>query len=219
LQAFVRQSFVSLFRLMIGLLAVSAFAADAPLDTLLKNVENRYNRAKTLQVLFTERYTPPRNATRTESGTLLLRKPGRMRWDYSQPKGKLFVGDGKNLWLYTPADNRVEKMKLQESDDMRAPLAFLLGKLHFDKEFRDIQGKPDGPDMRITAEPKTENLPYSQVEFLVAPDSRIREVKVTGFDHSVLDFTFESEKVDPSLDAKLFQFQMPAGAHLEEAGQ
>lgn len=219
LQAFVRQSFVSLFRLMIGLLAVSAFAADAPLDTLLKNVENRYNRAKTLQVLFTERYTPPRNATRTESGTLLLRKPGRMRWDYSQPKGKLFVGDGKNLWLYTPADNRVEKMKLQESDDMRAPLAFLLGKLHFDKEFRDIQGKPDGPDMRITAEPKTENLPYSQVEFLVAPDSRIREVKVTGFDHSVLDFTFESEKVDPSLDAKLFQFQMPPGAHLEEAGQ
>jgi outer membrane lipoprotein-sorting protein len=73
--------------------------------------------------------------------------------------------------------------------------------------------------MRITAEPKTENLPYSQVEFLVAPDSRIREVKVTGFDHSVLDFTFESEKVDPSLDAKLFQFQMPPGAHLEETGQ
>src|SRR5215471_59763 len=159
---------------MIGLLAVSAFAADAPLDTLLKNVENRYNRAKTRQVLFTERYTPPRNATRTESGTLLLRKPGGMRWDYSQPKGKLFVGDGKNLWLYTPADNRVEKMKLQESDDMRAPLAFLLGKLHFDKEFRNLAAKPEGADTRISAEPKTDNLPYSAVEFVVTPESRIR---------------------------------------------
>ena len=214
-----RQSFVSLSRLTLGLLAVSAFAADAQLDNLLKNVENRYNKAKTLQVLFTERYTPSRDASRTESGTLLLRKPGRMRWDYSQPKGKLFVGDGKYLWLYTPADNRVEKMKLQESEDMRAPLAFLLGKLNFNKEFRNLQAKPEGAGTRITAEPKTENLPYSQVEFVVAPDYSIREVKVTGFDRSILDFVFAEEKVDPSLEAKLFQFQMPPGAHLEEAGQ
>ncbi len=75
---------------------------------------------------------------------LMLRKPGRMRWDYSQPTGKLFVSDGKFLWLYTPAENRVEKMKLQETDDMRAPLAFLLGKLHFDKEFRNLQGTAGG---------------------------------------------------------------------------
>jgi outer membrane lipoprotein carrier protein len=210
---------VSPFRLGIALLAVSAFAADSPLDSLLKNVENRYNRAKTLQVLFMEQYTPPRSATRKESGVLMLRKPGRMRWDYADPKGKLWVSDGKNHWLYTPDDHRVEKMKLQESDDMRAPLAFLLGKLHFDKEFRNLQGKPEGSDTRITAEPKTDNLPYSAVEFVVTPDARIREVKVTGFDHSTLDFAFDQEKVDPPLDSKLFQFQMPPGARLEEAGQ
>lgn len=214
-----RQSVVSLFRLSIGLLAVSAFAADSPLSTLLKKVEGRYNSAKTLQVLFSEQYTPPRSATRTESGTLMLRKPGRMRWDYALPKGKLWVSDGKNHWLYTPADNLVEKMKLQESDDMRAPLAFLLGKLHFDKEFRNLQGKPDGADTRITAEPKSDSLPYSQVEFVVTPESRIREVKVTGFDHSVLAFTFDQEKLDPPLDAKLFQFHMPPGARLEESAQ
>ena len=214
-----RQRFVSVFRLIVGLLAVSAFAADAQLDALLKNVETRYNKAKTLQVLFTEQYTPPRSPSRTESGQLMLRKPGRMRWDYLQPKGKLFVGDGKYLWLYTPSENRVEKMKLQESDDMRAPLAFLLGKLHFDKEFSNLQAKPDGSDTRITAAPKSDTLPYSAVEFVVTPESRIREVKVTGFDKSTLDFTFDQEKVDPPLDSKLFQFQMPPGAHLEESGQ
>jgi outer membrane lipoprotein carrier protein len=74
----------------------------------------------------------------------MLRKPGRMRWDYSQPKGKLFISDGKFMWLYTPAENRAEKMKLQESDDMRAPLAFLLGKLNFQKEFRNLQARPEG---------------------------------------------------------------------------
>ena len=207
-------------RLLTGLLlAVCAYSADASLDTLLKGVEARYNKAKTLQVLFREEYTPPGHGRRTESGILMLRKPGRMRWDYSQPAGKLFVSDGKLLWLYTPSENRVEKMKFQESDDMRAPLAFLLGKLHFDKEFRNLQGKTEGSDMRITAEPKTDNLPYSAVEFLVAPDAHIREVRVTGFDKSVLHFTFDQERVDPKLDDKLFSFQVPKGAELVEAGQ
>jgi outer membrane lipoprotein carrier protein len=210
---------VSLNRLWIGLLAVSAFAAESPLDTLLKGVESRYNRAKTLQVLFKEDYTPAGRPRRTESGLLMLRKPLRMRWDYSQPKGKLFISDGKELWLYTPAENRAEKMPLKMSDDMRAPLAFLLGKLNFQKEFRNIKSTPEGANTRITAEPKSDNLPYSQVEFVVTPEYQIRQVKVVGFDKSVLDFTFDQERVDPSLDAKLFQFTLPPGARLVEGGQ
>jgi outer membrane lipoprotein carrier protein len=210
---------VSLLRLWIGLLAVSAFAADPGLDKLLKGVENRYNKAKTLQVLFNESYTPQGKAPRSESGTLLLRKPGRMRWEYSEPKGKLFVSDGKSLWLYTPADNRAEQMKLQDSEDMHAPLAFLLGQLKFDKDFKNLQARPDGGSTRITAEPKTDNLPYTAVEFLVAPDSQIREVKVTGFDNSILDFHFDAEKVDPALDSKLFLFKAPAGAEVVEGEQ
>ena len=150
----------------------------------------------------------------------MLQKPGRMRWDYSQPKGKLFISDGKFMWLYTPAENRAEKMKFQESDDMRAPLAFLLGKLNFAKEFRNLQARPEGPgaDTRIVAEPKTDNLPYSAVEFVVTAQNRIREVKVTGFDNSILDFTFEEESLDPPLDGKLFQFQAPPGAEVVEGG-
>ncbi len=198
---------------------MSAGAADARLDTLLKSVEARYNRAKTLQVLFHEDYTPQGRPRRSESGLLQLRKPGRMRWDYEQPKGKLFVSDGKYLWLYTPSENRAEKMKVQESEDMRAPLAFLLGKLNFEREFRNLQGRPEGTGMRIQAEPKTDNLPYSAVEFVVTADSRIKEVKVTGFDHSILNFQFDQEKVDPVLDSKLFQFQVPKGVEVVEAGQ
>ncbi len=210
---------MSFFRLVFGLLAVSAFAADSQLTALLQKVEDRYNNARTLQVLFTEQYTPPGSIRRTETGTLQLRKPGRMRWVYTQPEGKLFVSDGKYLWIYTPADNRAEKMKFKESEDMRAPLAFLLGKLHFDKEFRNLQARPEGIDTRITAEPKTDSLPYLSVEFLVTPFSQIREVKVTGFDHSTYEFTFDREKMDPPLDSKLFQFQPPPGAVLEETSQ
>ncbi len=198
------------------LTAFSGFAADTPLNTLLKSVENRYNKTKSLQVLFKEEYTPLGKARRVESGLLMLRKPGKMRWDYSQPKGKLFVSDGKFIWLYTPAENKAEKMKFQESDDMRAPLAFLLGKLDFDKEFRNLQARPEGDGTRILCEPKTDNLPYSAVEFVVAPDSRIREVKVTGFDKSILLFTFDQERMNPPLDNKIFQFQPPPGAEVVE---
>jgi outer membrane lipoprotein carrier protein len=205
---------VSLLRLWIGLFAVSAFAADPSLANLLKNVENRYNKAKTLQVLFNETYTPKGKGPRTESGLLMLRKPGRMRWEYSQPKGKLFVSDGKSLWLYTPDEKRAEQMPLKDSEDMHAPLAFLLGRLKFDKDFQNLQSRADGSSTRVTAQPKTDNLPYTSVEFVVAPDSEIREVKVTGFDDSILDFHFDGEKVDPSLDAKLFEFKAPPGVEV-----
>jgi outer membrane lipoprotein carrier protein len=211
---------VSGFRFSIALVAVSAFAADTPLNTVLKDVEARYNHAKTLQVLFTEQYTPKGGTQRTESGTLLLRKPGRMRWEYLQPKGKLVVTDGAFLYIYTPAENRAQKMKLKDSmaDEMQAPLAFLLGKLNFEKEFKNLQTRPDGSDLRITGEPKDENLPYSAVDFVVTAQNQIRKLKITLPDYT-LEFSFSVEKMDPPLDAKLFAFQLPPGAQWDEAAR
>jgi outer membrane lipoprotein carrier protein len=144
-----------------------------------------------------------------------------MRWDYTSPKGKLFVSDGKWLWLYTPANNQVRRMKLKETDDMRAPLAFLLGKLDFSKEFKEVRARAEGGDgTLIMAVPANANLPYTDVEFLVSPDRQIRRVKVTGYDKSVLEFRFDQEVLNPPLDSAMFKFQAPAGAQVEtEAGQ
>ena len=198
---------------------MSAYGADAQLENLLKGVESRYNRAQSLEVQFSEAYTTPGRPRRTESGKLVLRKPGRMRWDYTSPAGKLFVSDGKYLWLYVPSTNKVEKMKMKESEDMRAPLAFLLGKLHFNKEFRNISARPEAGATVVTAEPKADNLPWSEVEFAVTPDYEIHRVKVTGFDKSILEFTFQAERLNPPLDSHLFQFQVPPGAELVEGAQ
>ncbi len=206
-----------------ALLCVSAFAAPPfdtpPLNSLLKGVEARYNRTKTLQVSFTEQYTPAGGPQRTESGTLFLRKPGRMRCEYALPKGKLCVSDGTYLYVYTPADNRAMKMKLKDSftEDMRAPLAFLLGKLNFDKYFRNLQAHPEGDATRISGEPK--NDIYAGIEFLIGPDDHIRELKITSTDRSVLAFSFSNEKQDPPMSDKLFAFQLPAGAQWDESSQ
>lgn len=198
---------------------MSLVAQTPDLAPLLKALETRYNHAQTLQVAFHEAYTAPGQPRRTESGTLLLRKPGRMRWNYTSPEGKLFVSDGKYLWLYTPTNHQVEKMKMQESDDMRAPLAFLLGKLHFDKEFRNVHSATVAAGTQITADPKTDSLPYTRVEFVVGADNQIRRVKVIGYDQSVIEFEFDQEKLNLPLEAKLFQFRMPPGSALVETAQ
>lgn len=191
-------------------------AANPPLATLFKGIETRYNSAHSLQVFFHEAYSAPSRPQRTESGTLRLRKPGRMRWDYTDPAGKLFLSDGKDIYIYTPSDSKVEKAKMKESEDMRVPLAFLLGKLNFDKDFQDFEQRQEGELTWIVAKPKSDNLPYTKVEFAVTADFQIRRVQVTGYDRSVLDFSFDQEKLNPPLDAKLFRFQMPAGAKLVE---
>ena len=207
--------------LVLALAPLLASGADADLSTVLKGVESRYNRAKTLQVFFHERYTGQGRPRQSESGQLTLRKPGKMRWDYTVPEGKLFVSDGKQVYLYNPGLNRVERMPLKESEDMRAPLAFLLGKLDFNKEFRDFVLKTEGADFVITASAKSDKLPYEKIEMLVTGSWEIRRLVISGQDSSVLVFEFDQEKLNPRVDDSRFKFKMPAGATLAsgETGQ
>jgi outer membrane lipoprotein carrier protein len=100
---------------------------------------------------------------------------------------------------------------------MRAPLAFQLGKLNFDREFRNLQSHPEGAANRISGQPKNEI--YNSIEFLAGSGGLIQELKITSVDHSILDFTFSNEKQDVPISEKLFAFQLPAGAQWDEGGQ
>ncbi len=191
---------------------LGAAGGDADLTRLLKGIEQRYNGAKSLRVEFTESYSVQGRPRQSEAGTLTLRKPGRMRWEYRNPSGKLFISDGKQVYLYTPQDHRVERMKLKDSEDYRAPLAFLLGKLDFSRDFQDFQWKAEGSDYHLTAKAKSQQAPYEKIEMLAKPDYEIRRLVVTGQDQSVLTFDFEGEKLNPPVDNAMFRFQMPAGA-------
>ena len=155
----------------------------------------------------------------SDTGVLYLRKPGRMRWEYSTPAGKLFLSDGKEVFLYLPDERHAERSKLKESEDMRAPLAFLLGKLDFGKEFKSFESRPEGDGTWIVATPKSENLAYTKVEFLATPDGEIHRVRVTGQDQSKLDFTFSNEQEKVTLPDTLFKFQAPPGVQIVEAAR
>jgi outer membrane lipoprotein carrier protein len=205
----------------------SLFAADLPadskaaLDPLLKSVENRYNRTQSLTLSFSETYEGTGRPAQTESGILYLRKPGRMRWEYSSPPGKIFLSDGKEVFLYNPEDHRAKRSKLKESEDMRAPLAFLLGKLDFSKEFRTLGirsvSAAGASETWIVAEPKSQNLLYTKVEFQALPSGEIRQVRVTGQDRSTLSFVFSGEQLNAPVSPNLFIFRAPPGVQVVEA--
>ena len=195
-----------------AVLAVPLVAQDAGLAKLLNEVEAHYNGVRTLQVTFEETLTGPGRPRRTERGDLYLRKPGRMRWQYKMPEGKLFLSDGKEVFYYNPATNTAEKVRLRETEDMRAPLAFLLGRLDFDKDFTNFASKTVETETVITATPKSDKLPYKQVEFAVSPMREIRRLVVTGQDNSLLTFVFSNERMNPMIDDTMFRFKLPVGA-------
>jgi outer membrane lipoprotein carrier protein len=196
---------------------MASAAKDPALEGLLKKVETRYNRSESLRLDFSEAYAGVKSPVQSESGVLYLRKPGRMRWQYASPAGKLFISDGKEVFLYDPRDGKAEKSKLKESADVRAPLAFLLGKLDFQKEFKSFQTRAEGADTWIIAEPKSENLAYTKVEFLTTPEGEIRRVNVTLQDLSKLDFTFNNEQLNAPVTPAMFLFKAPAGVPVVDA--
>ena len=197
--------------LALALVATGAFA-QVKLEYVLDRVQERYNHAKTLKVSFEETYASGGRGRKMESGDLFLRKPGKMRWNYTDPAGKLFISDGKTLYLYTPEGNRAEKMPLKETDDLRAPLAFLLGKLDFKRDFQNFTMKQAGNDFELSAQPKSDRLPYERVFFVVGPEFHIKRLNIIGQDSSVLAFNFANETVNPPLDDNMFRFKLPAGA-------
>jgi outer membrane lipoprotein carrier protein len=198
-------------RIFIGIAVACLLPAaedDADLKRILKGVQDRYNNAKTLAVNFAETYSQGAGR-RTETGHLTLRKPGRMRWDYTQPAGKLFVSDGRFVYLYSPHTNRVEKMRLKETEDMRAPMAFLLGRLDFSNDFKDFKMQTVAGTRVITALPKSDRMPYTKVNFTVGPNYEIRKLVVTGQDKSVLEFHFSNEQINPPVNDAAFNFKAP----------
>jgi outer membrane lipoprotein carrier protein len=198
-------------------LGVSGLLANSTADGLIAQVQNRYNAARTLSVSFVENYSIQGHPRPRENGTLLLRKQGKMRWDYTRPAGKLFISDGKNVFLYTARDNRVEKVPLKDTEDMRAPLAFLLGRLDMKKEFREFQVRAGDGGTWLEASAKNDRVPYEKIQMLIAPDGEVRELKVLGRDQSELAYAFSNEQLNPPLDEAVFHFQIPAGAEVVDA--
>jgi outer membrane lipoprotein carrier protein len=174
-------------------------------------VDHHYNTLKRLRVNFTESYAGM-GMDRHESGVLLLEKPGRMRWNYAEPAGKVFVLDGKYGWFYTPGDAQVQQIPAKKLDDLRSPLRFLLGHAQLTKELNGLTMTPAEHGLfRLRGVPRGMEQRVRSLELIVTAEGTIRSMMLEELDGSRTSFVFKDEEANPVLAADSFRFVPPAG--------
>jgi len=197
-----------------GFVCLAALAAGP--DARLKPVEDHYNNARSLTADFEQRLLVKGRMPRIESGRLVMLKPRRMRFDYAQPSGKFFLSDGKWAYYYSPAANRVEKARLKESEDYRTPLALLLGRLKFTREFDDILIKDTAEGFEVTASPKNRSFEFDEAVFTIGKDNAIVRLRLMNPDNSIMEFNLRNERLNAPVGEAIFQFIPPPGAEMVE---
>ncbi|HKF50126.1 MAG TPA: outer membrane lipoprotein chaperone LolA [Terracidiphilus sp.] len=178
---------------------------------LAQRVDRHYNQLHSLRAGFTESYSGL-GVQRAESGTLLLQKPGRMRWDYSSPAGKLFLLDGKYAWFYTQGDPHVDRMKAKDLDDLRSPLRFLLGHTELQKEMDTLTIASAANGLfTLTGQPKGEEQRVARLTLTVTPEGSIAGIEIEETDGALTRFTFTGEQPNAAIPAGAFRFTPPPG--------
>ena len=188
--------------------AQSSAATDAA--AIIRKVDDHYNRLTSLRADYVEHYTGM-GMDRTETGTLLLKKPGRMRWNYSTPVGKVFILDGKFAWFYTPGDAQATRLSAKKLDDLRSPLRFLLGHTELHKELDNVVVINEGAATKITGVPKGMSQRIKLLTLTVGPNGAIEQMNLQELDGAATDFTFSSMTENVPLPASTFSFTAPPG--------
>ncbi|HEY1985709.1 MAG TPA: outer membrane lipoprotein carrier protein LolA [Terracidiphilus sp.] len=197
--------------------AKSAQSSAADVHALAQRIDKHYNQLHSLKAGFTESYVGL-GIHRSESGTLLLLKPGRMRWDYSSPAGKLFLLDGKWAWFYTQGDPQVQRMEAKQLDDLRSPLRFLLGHTELEKELGHVVMAPAANgEFTLTGQPKGQEKRIPRLAVTATAAGFITAIEIEEVDGAITRFTFSGEEPNATVAPTAFRFSPPAGVQVIDA--
>jgi outer membrane lipoprotein carrier protein len=210
--------------------ALLAFAArleaqERDVHTIAQAVDEHYNHLRSLQAEFSETYRGA-GAERVESGMLWLKKPGKMRWEYRSPVEKLFVSDGRDAWFYLPADKQARRTPVKKLDDLRSPLALMLGKTKLEKELQGLSVAPDkkpakAGDVVLRGIPKAMADQVSMVLLEITPENQIQGIQIEQLDGSITSYRFTDQRENVEVANKQFVFSPPPGVETmdEDLGQ
>ena len=145
-----------------------------------------------------------------------------MLWQYTTPRAKLFVTDGKTAWFYVPGEKQARRASVKKLDDLRSPLRYLLGHSKLEKEFTGLSVAPDRQpvnpgDIVLRGVPKGMEDRVSMVLLEVTPESRLSRIYIEELDGSQTDFRFKEQKENVSVADSRFSFKPPAGVEVMEA--
>lgn len=190
--------------------AQATAAATPSAAQLASRVDRHYDHLRSLQARYTERYRGM-GMDRTETGTLLLRKPGRMRWSYDAPAGKVFVLDGRNAISYTPGDAQANRLPEKDLDDLRSPLRFLLGRTELSKELDHLSVAPVAGGYTLSGTPKGMEKRIRAVFLTVDSSGVIHNLQIDETSGAITSFSFTDLQEDVPAPDSAFQFTPPQG--------
>ena len=182
----------------------------------VRSLEARYKAAGSFRAVFLERRSEGRGSMQLESGTLYIRRPGLMRWEYEAPEKKLFLVDGKNAWFYVPSDRTVTKATVRQSDDARIPLLLLTGKTSLGRvcrriELADVHVEAAGDTALRCLPAHGGDAEYKEAVFEVDAESHLVRLLVREAGDIETEFHFGRWEENLPLDRSLFEFAPPKG--------
>jgi len=207
-------------------LALVAGAAEPSVKDVVRAVESHYNRTRTLEADFIQRYTLG-PTTLVESGRVYFQKPGRMRWDYESPEKKLFLADGEYAYLYVPQEQQVRRQALKQASDWQATFALLLGRVDLQQVFRDLElvrvhrpeepARPNRARWQLRGRAKSDKQAFEEVWLDLNDAFQVLRIEIRQRDGSLMEFHFRRWRENQPLDPELFRLQVPPGtAWLDE---
>ena len=211
----------------VALLATVALAFLTPTSAqtptapqVAANLQAKYNQIRDFSADFVQEYESGVLKRKiTERGTVQVKKPGKMRWDYAPPAKKVFVSDGTNLFLFEPDDNQVTKSAIPKQDEATTAVLFLVGKGNLTRDF-NVSFLPNAPAgmYGLRLEPKLPERDYDWLHLLVDQQTmQIRSLTSADRQGGQSKFIFSNFKENIGLPDSRFDFKIPRGAHVVTA--
>lgn len=206
--------------LLAALVLLPCLAQSQDAATIARRVDDHYNHLQTLTAEFTQSYQGV-GVQREESGTLWLKRPGKMRWEYRAPKPKLFVGDGKAVWFHVAGERQATRGAMKQLDDLQSPLAYLLGKAHLEKQMSGLSLASDvkpgeAGDVVLRGIPRGMEARVRDVVLEVDGAGRLVRIVIAATDDSTTEYRFRQQQENVAIAEERFRFTPPPGVTVVE---
>jgi outer membrane lipoprotein carrier protein len=207
---------------VIGLWAAlwPAYGQQPSADEVAAALQKKYDGVRDFSADFVQTYRGGvLNRQIKDSGRVMVRKPGRMRWEYQMPEEKLFVSDGAKIYSYVPEDRQVTIVPAPTDDQAASPALFLAGKGNITRDFtasivEPPAGQP-GEARALRLVPRTPQAEYDWLIIVVDPATLMLRGLVTGDSQGgTSSFSFTNMKENVGLADKLFTFTPPRGVEV-----
>ncbi len=199
---------------LVGFLTVSIGAQSPTADTVARDLQRKYDKVTDFSADFVHSYRGGvLKQQATERGTLLVKKPGKMRWEYTAPEKKLFVSDGHKIYSYIPLDKQVLVGTMPRDEHAPTPALFLTGKGDLTRDFSAAFDKvPEAPSgsLALKLTPKRREAEYESLTLVVDPNTLTLRMLITvDAQGGRSAFTFSNLKENVGVADNQFVFKMP----------